>query len=97
MTKEEFTEKDLEDIFSSDLQELNINCADCDKLLLKMVRSRKTEEVQKLIINCPFCNGQSWMQELVGKYYQSAPDGLLLGDMEENDDLYELNMEINDA
>ena len=97
MTKEELTDEELEQLILSDLQELDIKCADCDKLLLKMVRSRKTEQVQKLIINCPFCDGQSWMQELVGKFYQTAPDGLLLGNMEENDGLYELTMEINDA
>ena len=97
MTKKEFTDEQIKQLLSSDLQELDIKCADCDKTLLKMVCSRKTEETQKLIINCPFCNGQSWVQELVGRYYQTAPDGLVLGNMEENDGLYELTMETNDA
>ena len=87
----------LEQILSSDLQELDIKCADCDKSLLKMVRSRETEKVQQLIVNCPFCNGQSWKQELVGKYYQAAPEGLMLGDMNEKDGFYTLNMEIKNA
>lgn len=95
--KEDFTDKDLKEIFASDLKETNIKCADCDKLLLKMVRSRQTEQRQKLIINCPFCNGQSWVEELVGKHYQTAPDGLVLGDMEEDNGLYRLNMEIDNA
>ena len=95
MTKKEFTDEELEQLLLSDLQELDIKCADCDKSLLKMVRSRQTEEVQELIVNCPFCGGQSWMQELVGKYYQTTPEGLVLGGMEEvRPKSYKLNVEI---
>lgn len=97
MTKKEFSNEEIEQLIESDLKELNIKCADCDKTLLLMVRSRKTEEVQQLIVNCPFCEGQSWMQELVGKYYQTAPEGLLFGGMDEKEGLYKLNMEIKDA
>ena len=94
-SKERFTKKDLEELFASDLKEANIKCADCDKLLLKMVRSRQTEEVQELIVNCPFCGGQCWMKELVGKYYQPTPEGLVLGGMEEvRPKSYKLNVEI---
>lgn len=97
MTRKEFSDEEIDQLISSDLQELDIECADCNKVLLKMVRSRETQETKKLIVNCPFCGGQSWMQELVGKYYQTAPEGLILSDMDEKNNLYTLNMEIKDA
>tara|TARA_R110000824_G_scaffold129516_1_gene290898 strand:+ start:119 stop:406 length:288 start_codon:yes stop_codon:yes gene_type:complete len=87
----------LKQMIESDLQELDIKCADCDKSLLNMVRSRETGQTQQLIVNCPFCDGQSWTQKLVGKYYQKAPEGLMLGGMDLKDGLYKLNMEIKNA
>ena len=84
----------LNELLESDLKELNIDCADCDKLLLKMVRSRQTNHSQSIIVCCPFCGGQSWLQKLEGVYFQSPPEGLGLGDMEEKDGNYILKMEI---
>ena len=78
-------------------EELSVKCADCDKPLLEMLFVRDSEKRRKLIINWPFCKGQSWTHELNGDYFQAPPEGLKLGEMEEKDGLYELNMEKHDA
>ena len=83
-----------------DLEDVEVKCADCDKTLLQLVRVQITEERQKLIVDCPFCDGESWLVELSGKNFQSPPEGLLLGEMEEDEEeenFFRLTMEIEDA
>jgi len=82
-----------------DLEDVEVKCADCDKTLLQLVRIRPSEEEQKLVVDCPFCDGESWITELSGKYFQSPPEGLLLGEMEEEEEenSFRLIMEIEDA
>ena len=82
-----------------DLEDVEAKCADCDKALLQLVRIQKSEYKQKLIVECPFCNGESWIIELSGKYFQAPPEGLLLGEMEEQEEenSFRLVMEIEDV
>ena len=83
-----------------DLKDVEVKCADCDKTLLMLVRIRPSEEKQKLIVECPFCDGESWITELSGKYFQSPPEELMLGEMEEEEEeenFFRLTMEIKDA
>ena len=80
-----------------DVKELNIDCADCNKPLLKMICVRNTDKIQKVIVNCPYCEGQSWMNDLVGDYFQAPPEGLQLGEVEENEGMFKLTMELTNA
>jgi ssDNA-binding Zn-finger/Zn-ribbon topoisomerase 1 len=77
----------------SDFKEVNIECADCGKELLRMLRVEKSETEFEITANCPYCNGSSWANQLKGRYYQNPPDGLGLGDMTEEDGNFILNME----
>jgi len=84
----------------ADLEDAEVKCADCEKTLLQLVRIKQSEEKQKLIVECPFCDGESWIVELSGKYFQAPPEGLMLGEMEEEEDeesFFRLTMEITDA
>jgi len=82
-----------------DLEDVEVKCADCDKALLQLVRVQQSEEKQKLVVECPFCDGESWIVELSGKYFQAPPEGLMLGEMEEQEEenSFRLIMEIEDA
>jgi len=94
------SESKKEVIKVADIKDVSVNCADCDSVLLKLVRVRQSEEQQKLIVECPFCDGESWITELAGKYFQSPPEGLMIGEMEEEEEeenFFRLTMEIKDA
>ena len=56
-----------------ELEDIEVKCADCEKTLLQLVRVQQTEEKKKLIVDCPFCDGESWLVELSGKNFQSPP------------------------
>ena len=87
-------------IKAEDIKDVEVACADCDKVLLRLVRIRQSEERQKLIVECPFCDGESWIAELSGKYFQSPPEGLMLGEMEEEEEeenFFRLTMETENA
>ena len=77
----------------SDFEEVNIECADCGKELLRMLRVEKSDAEFKITVNCPYCDGSSWANQLKGRYYQNPPDGLGLGDMTEEDGNFILDME----
>lgn len=80
-----------------DIEDVSINCADCDNVLLNLVRIRQSEKQQKLIVECPFCDGESWITELTGKYFQSPPEGLMIGEMDEEENeenFFRLTMEM---
>jgi hypothetical protein len=62
-----------------DFEEYDVKCADCEELLLKMVKVRDSEKSYRMIIECPFCDGESWLIELVGDYFQQTPKRLKLG------------------
>ena len=63
----------------ADFEEYPVKCADCDELLLNMVRVRESEKSYQMIIECPFCDGESWLMEFVGDYFQKPPKRLKLG------------------
>ena len=69
-----------------DLQEVLIECADCEKELFKMLRIKPSDKVNKLLVKCPFCEGQSWLHELDGEYFQTSPDDLIVDEMYEDED-----------
>tara|TARA_R110000851_G_scaffold249457_2_gene401924 strand:+ start:466 stop:738 length:273 start_codon:yes stop_codon:yes gene_type:complete len=77
---------------ASDFEEANISCADCEKQLLKMVRVEKTDTKFEITVNCPYCDGASWANQLEGRYYQNPPEGLGLGAMTEEDGNFALDM-----
>jgi ssDNA-binding Zn-finger/Zn-ribbon topoisomerase 1 len=65
----------------------NIQCADCEKTLLRMLKMEESDFEFSVTCTCPFCGGSSWRVELQGRYYQDVVDGTRLGEVivEEND------------
>ena len=80
----------------NDFVDLVIKCADCEKDLLRMVRARPSEKNYKLVVECPFCKGQSWLQELIGDYFQKIPDRLQMTGVSEKNDVLVYEMERSD-
>ena len=85
MEQNEQTPKPIVNI--KDFKDLVVKCADCEKDLLHMVRVRDSEKNYKLIAKCPFCEGESWLQELIGDYFQRIPDGLQMETVSEEGDV----------
>tara|TARA_Y100000401_G_C8307891_1_gene218006 strand:+ start:271 stop:558 length:288 start_codon:yes stop_codon:yes gene_type:complete len=65
----------------SKLVDTNIQCADCEKTLLKMVKIGESDFKFSVLCTCPFCEGTSWRVELQGRYYQDTADGTFLGEV----------------
>ena len=76
------------------LDQHEVKCGACDKTLIMMLKISESEEKQKLLVNCPFCGGQSWLFEMSGKYFQAPAEGLGLANMEENDGVFILDLEV---
>lgn len=62
------------------MEEINIKCADCEKTILQMMKTRDSEDILHLIVSCPFCEGESWSVELKGKHHQKTVDGTKIDD-----------------
>ena len=75
-----------------DFEEYDVKCADCEELLLKMVKVRDSDRFYRMIVKCPFCEGESWVIELLGDYFQQPPNRLLLEDIDEGEDCDRVNM-----
>ena len=63
-----------------DLEYVEIQCADCESALLGMRKIKDTEDILFLTVTCPFCGGESWINELKGKYYQQPIKGTVIED-----------------
>lgn len=69
-----------------DFKDQDVTCADCEKTLLRLVQVRSSEKKYKVIVKCPFCEGQSWLTDLVGDYFKQPAKKLRIGEIEEEED-----------
>ena len=66
----------------NDLGQYEIRCADCDRLLLIMMKTEDVDFVNKFKVeNCPKCKGESWLNSLVGKYFIAQAEGVTIQNM----------------
>ena len=89
------SEKEI--IIVEDLEYKEVTCADCEEPLLNLLRKSKSDKKCRLLVNCPYCGGQSWLIEMIGDYFQAPAEGLGLGSMDENNDTFILDMVKIDA
>ena len=76
----------------ADFEDYKAQCADCEEVLLNFVRIRDSDKQHRFIIKCPLCEGESWVIELTGDYFQKPPNRLLLDDITEDEEIYIVNM-----
>tara|TARA_Y100000593_G_scaffold28444_1_gene56744 strand:+ start:10357 stop:10653 length:297 start_codon:yes stop_codon:yes gene_type:complete len=79
-----------------DLEEIDIKCADCEEDLFKLLRVACTSKKNKLIVECPFCDGRSWTVEVEGDYFQAPPDDLIVYEVYEKDGIIVIELEGKD-
>lgn len=66
----------------NDLGQHEIRCADCDCVLLIMMKTEEIDFVNKFKVeNCPKCKGESWLNSLVGKYFIAQAEGMTIKSM----------------
>jgi hypothetical protein len=63
------------------MEEVNIKCVDCEKIILQMVKTKDSENILYLIVSCPFCEGESWSTRLEGRHYQKTVKGTKIDDL----------------
>tara|TARA_R110000824_G_scaffold14985_6_gene63390 strand:- start:237 stop:530 length:294 start_codon:yes stop_codon:yes gene_type:complete len=68
-----------------DLEEVNIQCADCQEEIFKLLRVAPSKKENKLIVECPFCDGESWLIDVTGDYFQASPEDILVDEVYERD------------
>ena len=69
-----------------DLEEVDITCADCEEQIFHLLKIKPADKTNKLIVKCPFCEGESWLINITGDYFQKSPDDLVVDEMFENED-----------
>ena len=69
-----------------DLEEVDITCADCEEQIFHLLKIKPTDKTNKLIVKCPFCEGESWLIDITGEYFQKSPDDLIVDEMYEDEE-----------
>ena len=69
-----------------DLEEIDITCADCEEQIFHLLKIKPTDKTNKLIVKCPFCEGESWLIDITGEYFQKSPDDLIVDEMYEDEE-----------
>lgn len=76
---------------------VDIKCADCQKTILSMLKTKDSEQIFHLTVSCPFCEGESWSTKLKGKHHQKTVEGTKIDDFIIVDDENILIKVIKDA
>tara|TARA_R110002051_G_scaffold256769_1_gene315842 strand:+ start:1090 stop:1350 length:261 start_codon:yes stop_codon:yes gene_type:complete len=75
---------------------VHVQCADCDMRLMEFIKIRESNKEHKFKVLCPGekCEG-SWEVEIIGDCVYNTPEGLVIENMNLNEETGVMTIEVN--
>lgn len=75
-----------------DLEHVEVKCADCEEHIYNLLKLRPSEKALRLIVKCPFCDGESWTHDVHGEYLQAPPEDLVVEEVWEEEETFYISL-----
>ena len=75
-----------------DLEHFEVKCADCEEHIYNLLKLKPSEKALRLIVKCPFCDGESWTHDVHGEYLQAPPEDLVVEEVWEEEETFYISL-----